>query len=306
MLIGHADGLSELGSSKDYLLSDPEPELDDDDDEFHSEQVLYAASFEELGENTIKYDTVIWVSISLLLALAWGVGILMLLYSPTTGYVLRKEISSRKLHVTWDIQFLYLCYSQKSKKEIAVHIPLLNLLLFYYFPCVKVSRPSFIPFWGVAAIEKCVPLSSVIDVIMEQGCIQSVYGIHTFRVERIASGKAAPVGELQVQGVINPALLRKVIITEAAKNTQDVGKGWKPAAYTGEGKGKSRTVSFSEGAAAFKSPTKSWKMTSSPRYASMEPRSAVPSEVVLNKLEEVSKSVKENGCVCLHLFFKCT
>ncbi|KAJ9188365.1 hypothetical protein P3X46_003729 [Hevea brasiliensis] len=253
MLIGHADGLSELGSSKDYLLSDPEPELDDDDDEFHSEQVLYAASFEELGENTIKYDTVIWVSISLLLALAWGVGILMLLYSPTTGYVLRKEISSRKLHV---------------------------------------SRPSFIPFWGVAAIEKCVPLSSVIDVIMEQGCIQSVYGIHTFRVERIASGKAAPVGELQVQGVINPALLRKVIITEAAKNTQDVGKGWKPAAYTGEGKGKSRTVSFSEGAAAFKSPTKSWKMTSSPRYASMEPRSAVPSEVVLNKLEEVSKSVK--------------
>ncbi|KAF2282569.1 hypothetical protein GH714_043198 [Hevea brasiliensis] len=76
------------------------------------------------------------------------------------------------------------------------------------------------------------------------GCIQSVYGIHTFRVERIASGKAAPVGELQVQGVINPALLRKVIITEAAKNTQDVGKGWKPAAYTGEGKGKSRTVSL--------------------------------------------------------------
>ncbi|KAF2311176.1 hypothetical protein GH714_019821 [Hevea brasiliensis] len=101
------------------------------------------------------------------------------------------------------------------------------------------------------------------------GCIQSVYGIHTFRVERTASGKAAPVGELKVQGVINPALLRKVIITEAAKNTQDVGKGWKPAACTGKG-----------------------RMTSSPRYASMEPRSAVPSEVVLNKLEEVSKSVK--------------
>lgn len=43
------------------------------------------------------------------------------------------------------------------------------------------------------------------------GCLQSVYGIHTFRVESIASGKAAPVDELQVQGVVNPALLRKVV-----------------------------------------------------------------------------------------------
>ncbi|KAF2315338.1 hypothetical protein GH714_038868 [Hevea brasiliensis] len=125
------------------------------------------------------------------------------------------------------------------------------------------------------------------------GCLQSVYGIHTFRVESIASGKAAPVDELQIQGVDNPALLRKVIITEAAKNMQDVGKGWKPATYTGEGESMSRTVSLSEGPAVFKSPTKSWKMTASPLYASMEPRSAVPSEVLLNKLEEVSKSVKK-------------
>lgn len=34
------------------------------------------------------------------------------------------------------------------------------------------------------------------------------------------------------------------------------------------------------------------QMTASPRYAFMEPRTAVPSEVVLNKLEELSKSVK--------------
>lgn len=38
-----------------------------------------------------------------------------------------------------------------------------------------------------------------------------MYGIHTFRVESIAHGKAAPVDELQVQGVANPALLRKVM-----------------------------------------------------------------------------------------------
>lgn len=34
---------------------------------------------------------------------------------------------------------------------------------------MKVSRPSFIPFWGTATIEKHVPLSMVIDIIIEQG-----------------------------------------------------------------------------------------------------------------------------------------
>jgi hypothetical protein len=34
---------------------------------------------------------------------------------------------------------------------------------------VKVSRPSFVPFWGTATIDKHVPLSMVIDIIIEQG-----------------------------------------------------------------------------------------------------------------------------------------
>lgn len=51
----------------------------------------------------------------------------------------------------------------------------------------------------------------VFYVLFLIGCLQSVYGIHTFRVESIAHGKAAPVDELQVQGVSNPGLLRKVI-----------------------------------------------------------------------------------------------
>lgn len=44
------------------------------------------------------------------------------------------------------------------------------------------------------------------------GWLQSLYGLHTFRVESIAHGKAAPVDELQVQGVSNPGLLRKVLV----------------------------------------------------------------------------------------------
>ncbi|XP_015584350.2 uncharacterized protein LOC8258533 isoform X2 [Ricinus communis] len=264
MLTGYTEGLSEIGSSKDHLLSDPEAALDDDDDddEVESEQILYTASFEELGKSTLKYDTVIWVSISLLLVLAWGVGILMLLYLPIRRYVFRQEISSRKLYVT--------------PNEIVY----------------KVSRPSFIPFWGVTVIDKRVPLSFVIDIIIEQGWLQSIYGIHTFRVESIAHGKAAPVDELQVQGVVSPSFLRKVIITEAAKNIRDDGRGWRPAALTGEGDSMSRMGSLGEGPAAFKSPSKTWKVMNSPRYASLEPRSAIPGEVLLNKLEEVSKSVK--------------
>lgn len=107
MLMGHADGLSERGSSKDHLLADPESELDDGD----VEQILYAASFEELASNYIKYDTIIWVSISLLLVLAWGVGIILLLYLPIKRYVLQKDISSRKLHVTPNeiVYKVYMC-----------------------------------------------------------------------------------------------------------------------------------------------------------------------------------------------------
>lgn len=51
---------------------------------------------------------------------------------------------------------------------------------------------------------------SFVHFLMFTGCLQSIYGIHTFRVESLARGKAAPVDELQVQGVDNPVLLRKV------------------------------------------------------------------------------------------------
>ena len=98
--MSRTEGLPGLGSSKDPLLSDPESEVDEDEEADTSEQILYTASFDELAENNLQYDTIIWMSISLLLVLAWGVGIIMLLYLPFKRYVLQKDISSRKLHVT--------------------------------------------------------------------------------------------------------------------------------------------------------------------------------------------------------------
>ena len=113
MLLGHTEGLSELRLSKNQLLADQNSELDEDDSADSSEQLLYSASFEELAENSIQYDTVIWLCISLLLILAWGVGIIMLLYLPIKRHILRKDISSRKLYVTpREIVYkvnLYLC-----------------------------------------------------------------------------------------------------------------------------------------------------------------------------------------------------
>ncbi|BBG97507.1 hypothetical protein Prudu_006656 [Prunus dulcis] len=187
-----------------------------------------------------------------------GVGIIMLLYLPFKRYVLQKDISSRKLYVT-PTEVVY-----------------------------KVSRPSFIPFWGITTIEKHVPLSLVIDIIIEQGCLQSRYGIHTFRIESIAHGKAAAVDELQVQGVSNPSGLRKKL----QKAIQDSGISWRPTAPTAEGESMARTGSLSEGPAVLRSPSKSLKMAASPHYASIERRGVVPGNCCLIRLKKSIKSVK--------------
>lgn len=262
MLIGHTNSFTEFRSSRDQLLPDPESLLKDDTAADNPEQILYSASFDELARHHIKYDTIIWVSISLLLVLAWGVGIIMLLCLPIRRYVLRKDISSRRLYVT-PTEIVY-----------------------------KVSRPSLIPFWGVRTFEKYVPLSQVIDIILEQGCLQSAYGLHTFRIGSIAHGKAAPVDELQVQGVANPGILRRIIVTEATKAIQDAGKGWKLSTISGAGESISRMTSLSEGPAVFKSPSLSWKMAGSPQHAPVEHR-GIPGQLLLHKLDEVSKSVKK-------------
>ncbi|KAF8380286.1 hypothetical protein HHK36_027768 [Tetracentron sinense] len=262
MLMGHTIGLRDHSSSNELLPADPVSELDDDEAEIFG-KILFRASFDELARSNLQYDTIIWVLISLLLVLAWGVGIIMLLYLPVRRYVLQKDISSRKLYVTTN-EIVY-----------------------------KVSRPSFIPFWGVTKIEKNVPLALVIDIIIEQGCLQSVYGIHTLRVESIAHGKAAPVDELQVQGVSNPGLLRKVILAEASKSILEIDRSWKSTAYPGDGESiLGRTGSVSEGPVVGRSPSKGWKVTGSPRHSLLEGRSVLPGGLLLHKIEEVKQSVK--------------
>ena len=85
--------LSERG-----LLS--KPGSCDEDSGSEDETILYTASFQEMEDNFVKYQTAQWVLYLLLLILAWGFGLLMLLYLPVCRHILRKDIQSRKLYVT--------------------------------------------------------------------------------------------------------------------------------------------------------------------------------------------------------------
>ncbi|KAL5166996.1 hypothetical protein HKD37_18G051834 [Glycine soja] len=211
MLIGHADHISESRSLKDQILAYSGSELSDDEQEGCLEQILYSASFEEHARNCVKYDTVIWLAISLLLVLAWGIGLLMLLYLPIRRYVLQKDLSSRRLYVT--------------RTEVVY----------------KVSRPSYIPFWGTARIDRRVPLSLM-------------------------------------------------IITEASKITQDVSTSGNHAGPSTDVENIALMPRATEGSVVLRSPSKSLKMAGSPHTSSLERR--VTGGLLLNKLEEVNKSVK--------------
>lgn len=252
-----------MGSSKELLLSDPVSELDADEDGDVSEQILYTASFEEFASSIIMYDTIIWVLISLLLVLAWGVGVIMLLYLPMRRYVLSKDLSSRQLYVT--------------PSEVVY----------------KVSRPSFIPFWGVVNLERRIPLALAIDIIIEQGCLQAMFGIHTFRLESIGQGKASFVDELQLQGVSNPELLRKVIVKEASKAIQDGGRSWRASAHGTEPESPARIRYFTEASNGLRSPRRNSQVMGSPRHSFAEQRGVIRADLLINKMDEVSKSMKK-------------
>ncbi|XP_074591956.1 uncharacterized protein LOC141847770 [Curcuma longa] len=262
MLSGHAISLHGRSESDELLLEDPISEVGDEEET--SGKVIYAASFDELSRNHVQYDTVIWVLISLLLVLACGVGIVMLLYLPIRRYVLHKDIASRRLYITLD-EIVY-----------------------------KVTRPSILPLLGLIKVEQRIPLHAVIGIVIEQGCLQSIYGVHTFRIECITHGKAAPVGELQFQGVSNPRLLSKVIILEATKRIQEVGN-WKLTSFSGDALSTPTMRSLTDvpNSSRWRSP--SMKVKASPRHAFSEAGGVVSGDLLLHKIEEVKESVQKLG-----------
>ncbi|OMO86351.1 hypothetical protein COLO4_21226 [Corchorus olitorius] len=241
--MGTGDEVVEIESLERSLLSESvngEEETEADD-----EAVLYSASFGEMEENFIKFQTAQWVLYSLLLVLVWGLGLFMLLYIPVRRYILRKDIRSRKLYLT----------------------P--NSIVY------KVTRPVPFPCFGVLKKEKHVLLPSVADIVIEQGYLQSLFGVYSLRIEN-AGVRRPPSDDVQILGISNPSAFRKAVLTRLSNMRTEV--------FT-------RQVSAIEdnpnlriqSPAAWLSPSKSLKHDAIPHSGDF---------ALLQKLEEVGSSVK--------------
>ncbi|KAI5674187.1 hypothetical protein M9H77_14551 [Catharanthus roseus] len=227
--------------------SDDGSEPADENDNFDEEEpVLYSASFDEAEENFVNYQTAHWVLYSLLLILAWGIGLLMLLYLPVRRYILRKDIRSRKLYVT----------------------P--NAIVY------RATKPVPFPCFGVLRKEKHIILPSVADVVIEQGYLQSRFGVYSIRIENVGV-RRPPSDDVQIQGIANPRAFRKAVLSRLSNMRSEV--------FSGQGSNIEDTPNLRTGysSAAPMSPSKFFRQDSSSHVGDL---------VILQKIEEVSSSVK--------------
>jgi hypothetical protein len=95
--MGLPDERVEVAALERHLLDDLSS---NDNDRKCDDEVLYNASFGEMEDNFVKYQIAQWILLSVLLILAWGVGVLMLLYLPIRIYICRREFRSTKLFLT--------------------------------------------------------------------------------------------------------------------------------------------------------------------------------------------------------------
>ncbi|XXG40706.1 hypothetical protein AAC387_Pa01g1356 [Persea americana] len=254
--MGSRDGVVEIDFLERSLLSDSVSHEDCEVGEDGG--VLYRASFKEMEENYLKYQTAQWVLYSLLLILAWGIGLLMLLYLPIRRYILRKDFRSRMLYMTSDA-IVY-----------------------------KVTRPVPFPCCGVLNKEKHVLLASVADVVVEQGYLQSLFGICSIRIENAGVRRPAS-DDVQIQGIANPRAFRKAVLSRLSNlgsegfsrqvsTNEDLpayGLGYSPATWARQNIGAGLTPQPM-------SPAKHI------RHDSFNP----PGELLLQKLWEVGSSLK--------------
>ncbi|XP_031256805.1 uncharacterized protein LOC116114799 [Pistacia vera] len=238
--MGSGDEVVEIENLERGLLSDKDIEKAEDD---NSDTVLYTASFREKEDNFVKYQTARWVLYSLLLILAWGIGLFMLLYLPVRRYILRKDIRSRKLYLT----------------------P--NAIVY------KVTRPVPFPCFGELKKEKHVLLPSVRDIVIEQGYLQSLFGVYSLRIENVGV-RRPPSDDVQIQGIANPSAFRKAVLTRLSNMRSEV---FSRQASAIEDIPKTSYSSLG------KSPSKSVRHDVSPYSGDV---------ALLQKLEEVESSVK--------------
>ncbi|WCJ42839.1 hypothetical protein M5689_023623 [Euphorbia peplus] len=235
------DEVVEIDSLERALLSESRDGEADDGD-----TVLYTASFDEMEDKFIKYQTAQWVMYSLLLVLVWGLGLFMLLYLPVRRYVMRKDIRSRKLFLT----------------------P--NAIVY------KVTKPVPFPCFGVLKREKHVLLPSVQDVIIEQGYLQSLFGVYSLRIENV--GVRRPTSDdFKIQGIGNPSAFKKAILNQLSYMRNEVASRQAPSIED------IPNLRIGQPSSPMMSPLKTQRHEPLPNSSDL---------LLLQKLEEVGNSVK--------------
>uniref|UniRef100_A0A0D9Y0N3 DUF7642 domain-containing protein n=1 Tax=Leersia perrieri TaxID=77586 RepID=A0A0D9Y0N3_9ORYZ len=176
--MGFTDEIVQVDVLERHLLAGLSP---DDYKGTYEDDILYDASFGATEDKFIKYQITRWILLSIVLILAWGVGLLMLLYLPIWIYVCRRDFRSRKLCLT---------------PHAIVY---------------KVTKPVTFPCFGVLRNEKHVILHSVSDIVVEQGYLQSFFGIYSIRIENIGVRRPAS-DDIKIAGVIHPHDFRKAVL----------------------------------------------------------------------------------------------
>ncbi|KAI5069995.1 hypothetical protein GOP47_0014338 [Adiantum capillus-veneris] len=255
------DGQSDADYLEVQLLTDPVENAD-------SGKILHTATFSDFEERFVNYETLQWIVISLLLIPAWGVGVVLLLYTPIRRYIMRRDFRLRKLYVTSDA-IVY-----------------------------KATRPAFIPWLGVSKIDKCILLPLITDIVLEQGCLQSIFGLHSLRIETLGQGPLDAYG-ISVCGMTNPRQFRKVVLMAASIVRKDGSLPEQSPIHEGDVvlglsklhfPGGSQSHSFSSPRATMDTP----RQVLSPRYADVHDRyQSTSGEVVLRKLEDVRLHAKK-------------
>ncbi|KAH7442217.1 hypothetical protein KP509_03G077300 [Ceratopteris richardii] len=256
----------------------PRHQLLQDDDEGDEEEggakILYRASFKERENALVRYETVQWVLLSLVLLLAWGAGLIMLLYLPFRRYAVRRDVQSRKLYVTT------------------------NAIVY------KVEKPIFLPCMGVNRREKHILLSLVTDVAIEQGCLQSLYGVHSIKIENASRRKPPPGDDLQIIGVDNPRYLRKVVLMALANLRREQGSSRENNGLKFMDNDQanieqiphsperlpSRNWSWHQGTGL-----SSWQMAYSANETPRESPFVVAGDIIIKKLDDISKLITRIG-----------
>lgn len=254
------DGLSDADCVEAQLLTNPVAQLESGES-IGGGKILYKATFKELERNFLNYETVQWILISLLLILAWGVGLILLLYTPVRRYVMRQDFRSRKLYVTSDA------------------------IVF------KVTRPVFLPWLGVSKMEKFIFLPLITDIVLEQGCLQSLFGVHSIRIETLGQGRPSAAYNIHICGMDNPKQFRRVVLIAATTPRQQDSLSMSSSKHERTSNPGPPGMNTETGSLSQITDTP-WQMFSPHSGSAADAYFSVPGEKVLRKLEDLGNSLK--------------